>query len=149
MDVFEEGSTWLQVRKKRDVFEEASTWAHLRKMFYNKRMESQPVEMNEVYWCPELNKHLLISGIDYNDGAMYLGQEYDVLEEDIAETPRLLSGGAQFIYYGVEKTELWPISDYQGMREKMKKFLVEINERANASPTEQELFNEVTTREKP
>ena len=31
-----------------DVFEEASTWSHLRKMFYNKRMESQPVEMNEV-----------------------------------------------------------------------------------------------------
>ena len=41
------------------------------------------------------------------------------------------------------------LSDYQGMREKMKKFLLEINERANASPTEQELFNEVTVREKP
>ena len=73
-------------------------------MNYNKEMEErklQESDFNKVYWCPNLNKHLELTGIDITDGALYMGREFDFITGDYVEG---------LIYYGVEKTELFPIA---------------------------------------
>jgi len=74
-------------------------------MNYNKEMEEkkiQEADFGKVYWCPNLNKHVELSGIDACDGATFYVREFDVIDGDYVQALK---------YYMVEKTELFPIPE--------------------------------------
>ena len=69
--------------------------------YYNKSMEGRPIDSNRGYFNYRLNKHVVVGGCHSGDGATLLCEEWDVEGGDLADNPDL-------IYYGCERTELWP-----------------------------------------
>ena len=82
---------------------------------YNSKMETQEVD-NRVYWHKKLKKALVLESGHPEDGALYLMREYDMFNGDFLDDPNCI------IYYGVEKTDLWPTSYTYG-EELLKKVL--------------------------
>ena len=68
---------------------------------YNDAMEGRHIDQDRVYFNRRLRKHLVVSGCHSEDGAILLCEEWDVEQGDLARTSSL-------IYYGCERTELWP-----------------------------------------
>jgi len=69
---------------------------------YNPKMETQKVDEDRVYYHKKLKKALVLESGHPEDGALYLMREYDMFNGDFLDDPNCI------IYYGVEKTDLWP-----------------------------------------
>ena len=73
-------------------------------MNYNEQMEQKKLEridFGKVYWCPSLNKHLELCGVDLTDGASFFAREFDVEDWDYEGE----------VYHAVEKTQLFLVED--------------------------------------